>query len=70
VAAGFGSALERFEGFGHGDAVNSNRDRFCQVEIGDDFELGLIGEGAKNGGEGFIFKVQRDGSPPAMDPET
>ena len=46
--AGFGRGLESVEGFGHGDAADMDCDGFSEIEIGDDFELGLTCKGAKD----------------------
>ena len=49
AAAGFGGGLEGLEGFADRDAADMDGDGFSEIEIGDDFELGLICKGAKNG---------------------
>ena len=49
ATARFGGGLEGFEGFGDGDAADMDCDGFSEVEIGDDFELGLVRKRAKNG---------------------
>ena len=49
AAAGFGGGLEGVEGFADRDAADMDGDGFSEIEIGDDFELGLICKGAKNG---------------------
>jgi len=62
--------LEGVEGFGNGDAADMDRDGFSEIEIGDDFKSRLLGERAQDSGEGFLFEVESDGSPPAGYPES
>ena len=45
-------------------------DGFGQIKIGDDFKSRLLGEGAQDSGEGFLFEVESDGSPPTGYPES
>ena len=70
ATAGFGGGLEGVEGFSHGDAADMDRNGFGEIKIGNDFKSRLLGERAQDSGEGFIFKIKGDGSPPARYPES
>lgn len=45
-------------------------DGFSEIEIGDDFKSRLLGERAQDRGEGFLFVVEGDGSPPTGYPKS
>ena len=47
-----------------------DRDGLGEIEIGDDFKSRLLGERAQDSGEGFLFEVESDGSPPTGYPES
>jgi len=49
--------------------MHMDRDGFGNVEISDDFEIGLFGKGTKNDAKGFVFVIQSDGSPSVVDPD-
>jgi hypothetical protein len=49
--------------------MHMDRDGFGNVEISDDFEIGLFGKGTKNDAKGFVFVIQSDGSPSTGDPD-
>jgi len=70
ATAGFRGGLEGVEGFAYRDAADMDRNGLSQIEIGDDFKPRLLGERAQDSGEGFIFKIKGDGSPPARYPES
>ena len=61
--------MKGIQGFRDWDAVDMDRDGFGKVEISDDFEIGLSGEGTKNCAERFVFVIQSDSSPTAGDPD-
>jgi hypothetical protein len=69
-ATGFGGGLEGIEGFGDGDAADMDSNGFGEIEIGNDFKSRLLGERAQDGGEGFLFEIKGNGSPPAGYPES
>ena len=62
--------MEGVEGFADRDAADMDCDGFGQIKIGDDFKSRLLGEGAQDSGEGFLFEVESDGSPPTGYPES
>ena len=62
--------MEGVEGFADRDAADMDRDGFSEIEIGDDFKPRLLGERTQDSGEGFLFEIKGDGSPPTGYPES